>query len=212
MHSAFKSLLCALLLSGATSTHAVPKDEREFAYVLDRAPDLARGAEIFQACSACHGTRGQGASDGSVPAVAGQHFMVLAKQIVDFRHEGRTDLRMRHFADEMHLALAQQIADVAAYIAAMKPVAEPRAQVVDDVGAKSYAAACASCHGKNGEGQGDWLVPRLAGQHFEYLMRQLEDAKQGARPNMSQSHVERVSRLNDQTVASIARYLTSLPP
>jgi cytochrome c553 len=54
--------------------------------------------------------------DGGVPRIAGQHISVLAKQLADYRHDRRWDIRMEHFADRHHLVDAQAIADVTAYI------------------------------------------------------------------------------------------------
>ena len=41
--------------------------------------------------------------------------------------------------------------------------------------------ACASCHGANAEGAA--AFPRLAGQHVDYLVAQLEGFKSGLRAN-----------------------------
>ncbi|AJW57271.1 c-type cytochrome [Burkholderia pseudomallei] len=47
----------------------------------------------------------------------------------------------------------------------------------------TYAAcaACASCHGQNGQGAGTF--PRLAGQHADYLRRQIDVFRNGTRAN-----------------------------
>ncbi|WP_273945106.1 c-type cytochrome [Burkholderia pseudomallei] len=42
-------------------------------------------------------------------------------------------------------------------------------------------AACAACHGQNGQGAGTF--PRLAGQHADYLRRQIDVFKNGMRAN-----------------------------
>ena len=57
----------------------------------------ARG-ELFAQCASCHGPDGGGKTDGSMPRIAGQHYRVLAKQIVDFRHGKRWDFRMEGVA------------------------------------------------------------------------------------------------------------------
>jgi cytochrome c553 len=47
---------------------------------------------------------------------------------------------------------------------------------------KSKSAACAGCHGTDGNSiSGTW--PSLAGQHASYLVKQLKDYKSGARAN-----------------------------
>ena len=98
--------------------------EREFNAVLRLKPDAVHGEQIFDTCSACHGDKGHGASDGSVPAIAGQNFRVIVRELVMFRHGGRSDPRMQHFTDRTHLSRgAQDIADVAAYVSQLQPSA-----------------------------------------------------------------------------------------
>src|SRR5690349_7946677 len=45
----------------------------EFREAAKLSPDRMRGAELFRVCAACHGAEGRGTSDGSIPAIAGQH-------------------------------------------------------------------------------------------------------------------------------------------
>jgi len=98
--------------------------EREFAAVLRLKPDAVQGEQIFDTCAACHGDKGHGASDGSVPAIAGQNFRAVVRALVMFRHGGRSDPRMQHFTDRTHLSRgAQDIADVAAYVSQLQPSA-----------------------------------------------------------------------------------------
>ncbi|MDV2173619.1 c-type cytochrome [Burkholderia pseudomallei] len=42
-------------------------------------------------------------------------------------------------------------------------------------------ASCASCHRQNGQGAGTF--PRLAGQHADYLRRQIDVFRNGTRAN-----------------------------
>lgn len=42
-------------------------------------------------------------------------------------------------------------------------------------------AACAACHGTQGQGNPTLGAPRLAGQHYSYLLQQLRSFKVGAR-------------------------------
>lgn len=48
---------------------------------------------------------------------------------------------------------------------------------------KNKAAACAGCHGADGNGGGDPTWPKLAGQDADYVAKQLADFKSGARQN-----------------------------
>ena len=44
------------------------------------------------------------------------------------------------------------------------------------VGQELYAHICAACHGIDGRGEQGNRVPRIAGQHYPYLRRQIEAA------------------------------------
>lgn len=177
-------------------------------------PNLERGAELFSSCGICHGKNGEGTSDGSVPVIGGQHFSVLTKQLVDFRHNRRWDIRMEHFADRHHLKDAQDIADVAGFISQLPP--QPQPGVGDGKlvghGASVYFGHCKSCHGTIGQGNASKRVPRLAAQHYEYLLRQLHDTADGRRPNMSQTHVRLLQGMQVQDFSGLADYLSRLIP
>ncbi|CAH2790297.1 MAG: Cytochrome c4 [uncultured Caballeronia sp.] len=68
---------------------------------------------------------------------------------------------------------------------------------------------CASCHGADGNSAGD-AFPKLAGQHAEYLVKQLKDyktqpgAKEPARKNPIMSGI--AGALNDQDMVNVAAY------
>lgn len=182
----------------------------EFENALRAKPDLAHGAELFHACVTCHGPTGNGADDGSIPRIAGQHFTVLVRQLVDYRHDLRWDVRMEHYAGRGLLKDVQSIADVASYVSMLARDA-PR-NVGDGSllrhGAQVYAQRCAECHGEAGEGDGRALTPRVAGQHYAYLLRQLYDGVDGRRPNFSASHVRILARLQRDDFVGLADFLS----
>jgi cytochrome c553 len=207
----FRNALCRFLVCCAFAACALPAQgqRRELDYVMGTTPDPARGAKLYETCAACHGQRGEGVSDGSVPAIAGQHYLVLVKQLADFRAEVRPDLRMRHFADTSHLAFSQQIADVSAYVSRLS--ANPPAVAIpgDAVarGSGIYARKCERCHGATGEGNAESFVPRIAAQHASYLQRQLEDAQAGRRDSMIRSHASLARDLSESDRILVTQYL-----
>ena len=187
--------------------------QRELDLVMSRNPNIENGAKLYETCAACHGAKGEGASDGSIPALAGQSFMVIAKQVVDFRAGVRADARMEHFSDRRHLSFSQPIADVAFYIAklpAPRPGTPPAGASLSR-GALEYARSCERCHGVSGEGKEDTLSPRLASQHYEYLVRQLNDVAENRRPAMAEVHASLVRRGSPEELEAIAAFLSSLP-
>ncbi|MBS0416081.1 MAG: c-type cytochrome [Proteobacteria bacterium] len=152
--------------------------EREFAAVLQLQADAVHGEQLFDTCSGCHSGNGSGVSDGTVPAIAGQHFRVVVWQLVSFRHGQRLDSRMQHFTDKLHLnGGTQDIADVAAYVSHLPPAASVSNIIGNDTvhGANLYKGNCSSCHGASAEGDDQKRNPRLAGQHYEYLLHRWQD-------------------------------------
>jgi cytochrome c553 len=71
---------------------------------------------------------------------------------------------------------------------------------------KTKAASCASCHGEDGNSMVS-TFPKLAGQHESYLVRQLQDLKDGFRnaPMMAPLAMA----LDDQSIEDISAYYAS---
>jgi len=203
--------LCIVLMP--TTVWALAGARQEYQAVIRSKPNLEHGEELFRTCAACHGPSGEGVQDGTVPRIAGQHFRVLVKQLVDYRHDTRWDIRMEHFTDRHLLSNPQAIADVAAWVNQLDAQIPPGVGKGDLVGhgATLYAARCRSCHGEAGEGNARELVPRVAGQHYEYLLRQMYDAVDGRRPNFSSSHVRMLARLERDDFLGLADFLSRSP-
>jgi cytochrome c553 len=204
-------LVATALATGVPERAPAAETAREEIAAAERTkPDLNRGAELFRDCAVCHGPSGEGSDDGGVPRIAGQHFRVLVKQLVDYRHEKRWDIRMEHFAGRRLLSGSQAIADVAAYVADLG--SEMPRNVGDgklvDHGANVYKARCADCHGPVGQGNGRAATPRLAGQHYEYLLRQMYDAVDGRRPNFSDTHVRLLGKLQRDDLVGVSDFLS----
>ncbi|QCU31243.1 c-type cytochrome [Burkholderia pseudomallei] len=72
----------------------------------------------------------------------------------------------------------------------------------------TYAAcaACASCHGQNGQGAGTF--PRLAGQHADYLRRQIDVFRNGTRANAPVMSAV-AHTLDDDPAKAVAAWLQS---
>jgi cytochrome c553 len=201
-------IVVALPVSGAENAAA------ELEAVFRRTPDLDQGRQLYEVCAACHGDVGRGADDGSVPAVAGQHYRVIAKQLVDFRFDRRWDIRMEHFADRHRLRGPQEIADLAYFVSSLERPSQPRSSSPELLtrGAGIYFDRCESCHGPIGEGDDARMIPRLAGQNSDYLLRQFYDAADGRRPNMGGAHARLLSKLERDELVGVADYLSRLMP
>jgi len=209
--------LCCLgwLFIGISShtAHGASSAPDEFASVLRYQPNEAHGQKLFDTCAACHGNDGSGASDGTVPAVAAQHFRVVVHALVSYRYKERSDPRMQHFTDDHHLSGLQDIADVAAYVSRLPPTHSSALRGGGEEmkkAAEIYAGRCASCHGYVGEGNNAKRYPRIAGQHPEYLLDQLQPAAEGRRPHFSPAHIRLLKSVNRAEVVGLAAYLSRL--
>lgn len=210
-----RSICTATVLFGTMwNASAASPDEQELRAVFNARSDFSHGEELFSTCAACHRSDGSGTADGTVPAIAAQPFRAIAKQLVDFRGDQRSDERMQHFSDQHHLKGAQDIADVAAYISRLPPTPSlgQGPGILIQQGSKVYARSCATCHGPAAQGSNGSMSPRLAGQHYGYLLRQISDAIAGRRPNFTSAHEVLLERFDQKDWDAVAAYLSRLGP
>jgi cytochrome c553 len=210
---------CAVIIVMPLIVAATPDTDQLVAQqqdqgALGRPPDLARGRELFATCAACHGGDGSGVADGSVPAIAGQYAAVIVKQLTDFNNARRWNIRMDKVLYALHITSRADFADVAAYISrlprhATRDVGDGSALTV---GTRAYFVDCEHCHGAVGEGAESSLTPRLRGQHYRYLVRQIRNAGIRWRPNMSSQHERLVRKLSLEQISGVADYLSRLDP
>jgi cytochrome c553 len=81
-----------------------------------------------------------------------------------------------------------------------------KAKVDPAAGEAKYTAVCASCHGADGN-SGSPEYPKLAGQHPEYLVKQLTEFKSGKRANAIMSGM--AAMLSDDDMKNVAAWLTA---
>src|SRR5262245_48170998 len=189
---------------------------KEFRAAIDLTPNLEHGARLFESCAECHGKDGAGSEDGMVPVIAGQHVSVLVKQLVDFRHGRRWDVRMQGAARHPELQDSQDLLDVAAYAESLKQ--PPRRMTGGgntatlQEGRRIYYRDCESCHGRLAEGDLRSMIPRLAGQNYPYLRRQFIDLAYRQRLGMDREHIERIGKMSEKDLTAVADYLSRLKP
>ncbi|MGA9210479.1 MAG: cytochrome c [Terriglobales bacterium] len=71
---------------------------------------------------------------------------------------------------------------------------------------KVLSAACAACHGANGQGMAQY--PPLAGKKADQLIQALKDFKSGKRDNVFMKGM--ASSLSDRDIENVAAYYASL--
>jgi cytochrome c553 len=220
MNRAFSSLVKSLLVatlavSGFASANehaaapAVKADPAKGATLYDSG-DAARG---LPACVSCHGAAGN-STIASNPKLAGQIGPYVYKQLVEFTTPARNNAIMTPYAK---LMTEEDKKNVAAYLSgtvAKQGAAKNKDTV--ELGKKIYrggiaatgVAACASCHGANGNGI-PAQFPRIAGQHQDYTVAQLQAFKSGARKNGVQMSTL-AKRMSDEEMKAVADYIAGL--
>jgi cytochrome c553 len=160
------------------------------------APAAANYAQRFAGlCAACHGANGR--SDIPLtPVLAGQPSLYTITQLFLFREGRRSDAAMTAIAKTMTDDDMRGFSD---YIGTLPAVPAPApATPTDPVRmAKGRALAeqhkCTFCHGADlGGGQ---QVPRIGGQHEEYLRESLRGFHAGTRPGYTQAMTAAVSQI-----------------
>lgn len=201
-------LACAAGLSAvAFGAHA---DE------VDAAAQLHAQKIAVTVCGTCHGPRGN-STQPKFPRLAGQNANYLIAQLKAFRSQTRGDPDalgyMWGMASELDDAT---IGALAAYYAAQK--AEPsasgsspeiaRGREIFEHGIPGQGVpACSSCHGPDAHGLADF--PRLAGQHAQYVLKQLASFQSNMRNVAIMHGVAQNLRLEEMT--AVAAYLEVQP-
>lgn len=158
-------------------------------------------------CGACHGPAAQ-ATQKLYPILAGQTSRYLYLQLRDFQEGRRVNELMTPMVTGMTRDEMRALAD---YYAAQKP---PRQDFVADADkaklgkAKSDETLCTMCHQGGFLGQNE--IPRVAGQNFDYIVKQLADFKARRRTNDAGSMTSVASTLSDQDIQSLANYIAGL--
>jgi cytochrome c553 len=73
-----------------------------------------------------------------------------------------------------------------------------------------YEKDCVQCHQPNGEGVQEMFYPVLAGQHYNYLLRQMTDIRDGKRGNAHPDMVRVAKKYNYDQLLAISAYQASL--
>jgi cytochrome c553 len=145
-----------------------------------------------------------------MPSLAGQPPLYTYYQLLQFREGQRVDPQMSPFALGLSDADMQ---DIAAYYAAQTPT------VPSTTGdpAKMEAGRrlvqihhCDACHAPGLVGQKH--IPRLAGQHYDYLLNQLRAYKAQTRPDLEGSMTMAAQPLSEDEIELLAYYISHPGP
>jgi cytochrome c553 len=181
------------------------------AFSLDAHP--IRGASQFgRYCARCHGLQAQGDADRAIPALAGQRFAYLVRELADFAGEERDSNAMHRVVAQQDLRGPQSWVDIAAYL--NRVPLSGRAQTGDGtqlvLGRGIFRQQCANCHREDARGDGDVFVPSLRNQHYSYLVAQLHRLGEGRRHNVDEELVRFLGNFDDRDIRATADYLSRL--
>ena len=167
-------------------------------------------------CGTCHGPDGN-STNPMFPRLAGQHAGYLVRQLKAFKDQSRGDPYAIAYMWGMAGGLSDDTIDaLAQYYAGRKagpgrshaPAAIARGREIFEHGIPLQGVpACAACHGQDALGSDAY--PRLAGQHAEYVLKQLASFQSNMR-NIAVMHGV-AQNLRAPEMRAVADYLESLP-
>jgi cytochrome c553 len=170
---------------------------------------------VSNACSKCHGATGISVSP-LFPILAAQQVAYIQTELKLFRERGRSDPHARAFMWGIARGLTDdQIDGVAQYFASQPPargavssnpaLAEKGKSIFENGVPAREIPGCIICHGPNAEGISPF--PRLAGQHRDYLVTQLQQFRGQLRESDIMQPIAK--NITDDEIAAVAEYLAS---
>jgi cytochrome c553 len=169
--------------------------------------DVEAGRKKAEVCVECHGPKGN-SKQGQYPILAGLSSRYVYLQLKDFKEGRRSHPDMTPRAKDMS---REDMFDLAAYFSAQKPVAtafKPDPERAAKGKAKADETLCTMCHLGGFMGQNE--VPRVAGQQYDYIVKQLKDFKARHRTNDGGNMVSVASTLSDEDILNLANYIAGL--
>jgi cytochrome c553 len=169
------------LLGIALSLTLLACSQNESGKPAQSAADPAAGkALVERECKGCHGLDGKGIAP-AIPNLAGQSERYLVTSLAEYRDGKRSHAALREIATRMGEPEARNVAAYYARLPAIANAPADHGQVASpyDSG-KTAAAACASCHGEDGNSKTPG-TPSLAGQQPRYFVTAIHEYLTGAR-------------------------------
>ena len=198
-----KILLLALVLS-STLIGCTDTSERTAKRTAEKPPaaDVVAGRVIAERdCGRCHGLDGMGAAP-AIPHLAAQREQYMLASVKEYAQGKRTHAASKELMG--HLSDAE-VRNVVAFYASLSPDASAVASDIKHWSpyeqGKKYAAACAKCHGEDGNSKASGM-PTLAGQQPHYLVAAIQEYHQGNRESgTTRSMLRDSDRLELETLA-----------
>lgn len=169
------------------------------------------GKDKSALCQSCHGEDGNSPTV-EVPKLAGQYAAYIVKQMQDYQTGKRADAVMTGMAATV--TEKQDLLDIAAYFASQRPMKHAGPVIaIQKAGEDKYLGmGCVRCHVLDGKsGTGDFLAPRVGGQHKAYLIKSLRSFKDGTRTNDPSSVMNKlVIFMSDQDLVNVSNFVAGM--
>jgi cytochrome c553 len=183
------------------------------------------GAKKVAMCVGCHGIIGYQASFPEihkVPMIAGQSATYITAALTAYKGGDRKHPTMRAIADTL---TEQDIADLAAYYSQLglkdggappTTLAKATPANVEALITRNADNSCTKCHGANFNTPNDGTVPKLAGQHADYLFVALKSYRVKNNPHLGRSNAVMGQQVEEKKfttaeLKTLATYISSLP-
>lgn len=160
-----------------------------------------------EACVACHGPLGN-STDPQFPILAGQSWRYIYIQLKDFKEGLRNDPVMSPMVADL---TRDEMIELGNWYAGQKQAPNGFKADAAKVAAgskKSDEVLCPMCHLGGFSGQNE--IPRVAGQHFAYIVKQLNDFKARLRTNDAGNMTSVAGTLSSQDIDNLAHYIADL--
>jgi cytochrome c553 len=158
-------------------------------------------------CAACHGADGN-STNPLYPILAQQTARYIYLQLKDFKEGRRKDPLMSPVAATLEQADMLKLADWFSKQKAKPTGFKPDPAKVEAGRKKADEVLCSMCHGGDFVGQNE--IPREAGQHYEYVKKQLLDFKAKRRTNDAGNMTSVTSTLSDDDIDDLAQFVANL--
>ncbi len=158
-------------------------------------------------CVACHGPGGN-STQTTFPILAGQTARYLYLQLRDFQEGRRSDPAMTPMVKDLTRDELRELAD---YFARQKPApqtfkSDPEKSRLGRL--KAEETLCTMCHLGGFAGQNE--IPRVAGQHYDYVVKQLRDFKARRRTNDAGNMTAVSNTLSDTDIDNLGHFVAGL--
>ena len=171
------------------------------------AQDAAAGKEKAAVCGACHNPDGN-STVAQNPILAGQTARYIYLQLRDFKEGRRKDSLMSPMAANLS---KKDMLDLGAYFSAQKQSSQNSKgdpSLIAHGKEVADAAICTMCHLGGFSGQNE--IPKTGGQHYEYVLKQLQDFKAKRRTNDAGNMTAVLRTIPDEDLKALAAYVASL--